>query len=62
MPRLLIVHHTPSPAMQAMLESVMAGARDPELDGIEVTVLPALAAGVPDVLGADGFVLGTPVN
>ncbi|HEY3881285.1 MAG TPA: NAD(P)H-dependent oxidoreductase [Trebonia sp.] len=62
MPRLLVVHHTPSPSLQAMLEAVMAGARDPELTGIEVTVLPALAAGVPDVLAADGFVLGTPAN
>jgi len=60
--RLLVVHHTPSPAMQAMLEAVMAGAGDPELEGIEVVVLPALAAGVPDVLAADGFVLGTPAN
>jgi multimeric flavodoxin WrbA len=61
-PRLLIVHHTPSPALQAMLEAVIAGARDPELDGIDVSVMPALAAGVPDVLAADGFVLGTPAN
>ena len=62
MPRLLVVHHTPSPALQAMLEAVIAGARDPELAGIEVTVVPALAAGVVDVLAADGFVLGTPAN
>ena len=62
MPRLLIVHHTPSPAVQAMLEAVVAGARDPELTGVEVAVVPALAAGVPDVLAADGFVLGTPAN
>jgi NAD(P)H-dependent FMN reductase len=61
-PRLLIVHHTPSPALQALLEAVIAGARDPELDGIEVVVKPALAAVVPDVLEADGFVLGTPAN
>ena len=62
MPRLLVVHHTPSPALQAMLEAVIAGARDPELEGIELDVRPALAAGVPDVLAADGFVLGTPAN
>ena len=62
MPRLLIVHHTPSPALQAMLEAVVAGARDPELAGIDVTVVPALAATVTDVLAADGFVLGTPAN
>jgi multimeric flavodoxin WrbA len=61
-PRLLIVHHTPSPALQAMLEGVMTGARDPELVGVDVAVVPALAAGVPDVLNADGFILGTPAN
>ena len=62
MTRLLIVHHTPSPALQAMLEAAVAGARDPELEGIDVAVMPALAATVPDVLAADGFVLGTPAN
>ena len=40
----------------------MAGAHDPELVNVDVAVSPALAAGVPDVLAADGFVLGTPAN
>ena len=62
MPRLLIVHHTPSPTLQAMLEAVEAGAHHPELTGVNVAVMPALAAGVPDVLAADGFILGTPAN
>ena len=62
MARLLVVHHTTSPALQAMLEAVVAGARDPELEGIEVVVAPALAATVSDVLAADGFLLGTPAN
>ena len=62
MPRLLVVHHTPSPALQAMLEAVLAGARDPDLEGVEVVAAPALSATVPDVLAADGFVLGTPAN
>jgi multimeric flavodoxin WrbA len=62
MARLLIVHHTPSPSSQAMLEAVIAGAKDPEISGVEVVVTPALAATVPDVLAADGFVLGTPAN
>jgi len=61
-PRLLVVHHTSSPALQAMLEAAVAGARDPELERIEVVVTPALAATVPDVLAADAFVLGTPAN
>jgi multimeric flavodoxin WrbA len=60
--RLLIVHHTTSPSLQAMLEAVVAGARDPELEGIDVAVTPALAATASDVLAADGFLLGTPAN
>ncbi|MCA0448569.1 MAG: flavodoxin, partial [Proteobacteria bacterium] len=48
--------------MQQMLEAVLAGARDPELDPVEVTVRPALAATASDVLAAQGFLLGTPAN
>jgi NAD(P)H-dependent FMN reductase len=59
---LLVVHHTTSPALQAMLEAVVSGARDPELEGIDVAVAPALAATASDVLAADGFLLGTPAN
>jgi NAD(P)H-dependent FMN reductase len=62
LPRLLVVHHTTSPALQAMLEAVVSGARDPELEGIDVAVTPALAATAVDVLAADGFLLGTPAN
>ena len=61
-PRLLVVHHTPSPAMRAMLEAAVAGAGDPALSEVSVVVTPALAATVPDVLAADGFLLGTPAN
>jgi len=59
---LLIVHHTPSPSLQAMLEAVRAGANDPEITGVEVVSRPALGATVSDVLAADAFVLGTPAN
>ena len=62
MPRLLVVHHTPSPATQALLEAVLEGARHPELEGVEVVTRPALAAGAADVLAADGVLLGTPAN
>jgi NAD(P)H-dependent FMN reductase len=48
--------------MQAMLEAAVAGASDPELSEVSVVVTPALAATVPDVLAADGFLLGTPAN
>jgi multimeric flavodoxin WrbA len=60
--RLLIVHHTPSPWMQGMFEAVVAGATDPEITGVEVIRRAALGATVADVLGADGFLLGTPAN
>ncbi len=62
MPRLLVVHHTTSPALEAMLDAAVSGARAPELDGVEVVLSPALAASVLDVLAADGFLLGTPAN
>ena len=62
MRRLLFVHHTPSPAMQAMFESVLSGARTDEIKDVEVVVAPALTAGPVDVLEADGYLLGTPAN
>jgi multimeric flavodoxin WrbA len=62
MPRLLVVHHTPSPATQELLEAALDGTRAEGLEPVEVDVRAALAAGPPDVLAADGFVLGTPAN
>jgi len=62
MARLLVVHHTPSPATHTLLEAVRAGATDPQIDGVEVVVRPALTATAVDVLEADGYLLGTPCN
>jgi multimeric flavodoxin WrbA len=62
MARLLIVHHTPSPAMAELFDAVLRGATDPEISGVEVVRRAALAATVTDVLEADGMVLGTPAN
>ncbi|MEU0531709.1 flavodoxin family protein [Amycolatopsis tolypomycina] len=62
MPRLLIVHHTPSPSTQALFEAVVAGATHPEIEGVDVVRRAALAATVSDVLAADGYLLGTPAN
>ncbi|WP_156754008.1 flavodoxin family protein [Actinokineospora pegani] len=62
MPRLLIVHHTPSPACQALFEAVLDGAGDPELSEVEVVRRAALSATASDVLAADGIILGTPAN
>lgn len=64
-PRLLVVHHTVSPATEELLDAVLRGTRDDALGpagSLEVVVVPALAAGAPDVLAADGFLLGTPAN
>ena len=62
MPRLLVVHHTPSPALQEMFEAAVSGARTDEIEGVEVVIRPALTAAAADVLQADGFLLGTPAN
>jgi NAD(P)H-dependent FMN reductase len=58
--RLLVVHHTPSPALQAVLEAVREGAA--MVDDVELVVRPALSAGAADLLAADGVLLGTPAN
>ena len=62
MPRLLVVYHTPSPSVHAMFEAVLSGASDERIEGVEVVSKPALAASAVDVLGADGYILGTPAN
>jgi hypothetical protein len=62
MPTLLIVHHTPSPALHAMFEAAADGARTDEVEGVDVVVRPALTASEVDVLAADGYLLGTPVT
>lgn len=62
MRRLLIVHHTPSPHLQEMFEAVLAGATDPEIEGVEVVRRPALTVSPAEMLEADGYLLGTPAN
>jgi len=61
-PTLLIVHHTASPATQELLEAAVDGTRAEGIEGVDVVVRAALGATASDVLGADGFVLGTPAN
>ncbi|SHU16247.1 NADPH-dependent FMN reductase [Mycobacteroides abscessus subsp. abscessus] len=60
--KLLVVHHTPSPNCQEMLEAVLAGATDPEIEGVDVVRRPALTLSAADVLDADGYLLGSPAN
>ncbi|NGX08522.1 NAD(P)H-dependent oxidoreductase [Mycobacteroides franklinii] len=60
--RLLVVHHTPSPHMQEMFEAVVAGATDPQIEGVEVVRRAALTVSPAEMLEADGYLLGTPAN
>ncbi|QEN14981.1 flavodoxin family protein [Mycolicibacterium sp. ELW1] len=62
MKRLLLVHHTPSPHCQELFEAVLAGATDPEIDGVDVIRRPALTVSAVDMLEADAYLLGSPAN
>ena len=62
MPQLLVVHHSPTRATGALLDALLAGAHDDEIEGVSVAARPALEASADDVLGADGYVLLTPAN
>jgi hypothetical protein len=59
---LLVVHHTPLPTTRELLDAVLAGANDPEIQGADVVSRPALAATLPDMLDADGYLFGTTAN
>ena len=62
MARLLVVHHVPTETVRTLADAVVAGTRDEAISGVEVVVRPALSATAEDVLGADGYLLGTPAN
>jgi multimeric flavodoxin WrbA len=67
MPRLLVVHHSPTRALQALTSRVLAGTRDEAIDGVDVVERPALdfatgAADHQDLLAADGYLIGTTAN
>lgn len=62
MPRLLVVHHSPSPRVREFADAVLQGARHPDITGVEVVERAALQATADDVRAADGIVLGTTAN
>lgn len=62
MPTLLVLHHSPTPLLDDLLQSVLVGARDPDIEGVDVQVVPALEARVEHFLDADATLLGTPAN
>ena len=59
---LLIVYHSQSGTTTRMADAVIEGARDPEIEGVDVRVISPLEAGTEDLLWADALILGTPEN
>jgi multimeric flavodoxin WrbA len=62
MARLLVVHHSPTPATRLLTDQVVAGAHDDAIEGVEVEVVPALEVGLASAERANGFLLGTSAN
>ncbi len=60
--QLLVVAHAPSANTRKLVEAVLRGARDPDIDGVMIRHVPPLEAGPADVLAADALVLGTTEN
>ncbi|HZR37857.1 MAG TPA: NAD(P)H-dependent oxidoreductase [Nevskia sp.] len=61
MKHLLAIYSTQTGRTAALLEAARAGAAE-FADEVELRVLPALRAGLEDLLWADGLLLGTPEN
>lgn len=59
---LLIVFHSQSGSTTRMAEAVIRGARNPDVQGIDVRAKAALEADSSDLLWADAFIIGTPEN
>lgn len=62
MTTLLVVHHTPSPALRALHEAALSGLRQEGLEGVGLVVRAALTCSPVEALEADGYLLGTPAN
>ena len=62
MPRLLIVHHSPTRLTRTITDRVVAGAHDDAIEGVDVVVREALDVPAEDAASADGLLLGTSAN
>lgn len=62
MKKLLVVAHAPSVNTRQLAESVVRGARHPDIEGVECQWLPPLDAQPEDVRSCHGIILGTPEN
>lgn len=59
---LLIVSHSQSGTTSKMADAVIRGARDPDVDNVDIRAKSALEAQAADLLWCDAFILGTPEN
>ncbi len=62
MKHLLIVYHSKTGHTAQLAEAVLAGARDPEVEGVDVRYRQAADAEADDLRWAHGLLLGTPEN
>ncbi len=62
MPNLLIVANCPSKNTRRLHRAVLAGARHPDILGVESRAMEAADAGPDDILWAHGVILGTTEN
>lgn len=60
--RLLIVAHAPSPNTLKLREAAEQGARNEDIESVEVKVMAPLDAGPEDILACDAIILGTTEN
>ncbi len=59
---LLIVSNTPSPNTKKLADAIVEGAKNKDIDDVEVEFLEPLNASADDVLSADGIIIGTTEN
>tara|TARA_E500000178_G_scaffold315470_1_gene334457 strand:- start:206 stop:667 length:462 start_codon:yes stop_codon:yes gene_type:complete len=60
--KLVIIYHSKTGNTKAMVEAVARGASDPQISGVECSVLRAAEAQPEDLLHADGLIVATPEN
>jgi len=67
MTQLLVIHHAPTKSVQQLLDAALRGANHPDIEGVEVTAVPALAwargeADETTIQQAAGYLCITPAN
>lgn len=60
--QLLVVAHAPSSNTRRLVEAVLRGAGNPDIEGVSTRHIPPLEASADDVKAADAIILGTTEN